>query len=912
IEYKIARGLEKIEDIIAKRRLEALAWMLVNGTLEIKVAIPKKTFLGLGNGIFHEKLLIFRDEDECIVAASGSANETRYAYELNGENLTVHMSWREGHMEYIRRYIDKFESLWTNNHPDYYIFTLPEAIEKKLKERFYPSSPPELDPLEDPQILTSLKVPSVSMCAKLVPVARLIKELGSIKGLAHLGLGPVQLYPHQAYVVDFVMKRYPHRVLLADEVGLGKTIEAGAIIKRLVDSKKVQRVLILAPKNITRQWMEEMWLHFGLRFWLYDSSRRRFIAPDGFMIPVDKNENPFDKAGIDFIVVSSQYARGSIRREPEILSAKKTFDLIVIDEAHAARRRRYGEKLEPTRLYTLASELAISSPNLLLLTATPVQLYAGEALDLLRLLGLGGPWVHEENFEQYYESLISRVNDVPREVWYRNLELAMWIARNYYNISELVNLIRGLVDDEQLQRVLLESVNDRSRIEQAVNMILRKDPELLKRILIAFSPIPWFMIRNTRDRLKKYGYKFPERIVEEVPIELSTRHKDILRALDEYLRREYGLYERILSEHHRNVIGFVRTVYHQRFVSSFTAAYETIKNRREFLEALLRNDEEALLRMASQLLEEEELEMDEDEMIDAMKALLRNPEGRDAILRELNRVKELERMLHPYSLDILSSDDPKLMKIVEIVDDMVSRGHRVLVFSKYTDTVRAVVSFIIRHSRVLSEREIGVYTGQGGEVYDQDQGRFVNVSKEDVSKLLHKGDILVLVCSDAASEGINLQAADVVINVDLPWNPARVEQRIGRADRLGQKAEKVIVKNVWYPESIEAEMYRVLFQRKELYNLVVGPAQDIVSEGLRRAFDEGGTLQRVREIVRETIRKIEEVRERLIVREGALLGSMWDGRETKDAEIIQLVLRFVTKACEALNLNYRIDDDKLF
>ena len=385
-----------------------------------------------------------------------------------------------------------------------------------------------------------------------------------------------------------------------------------------------------------------------------------------------------------------------------------------------------------------------------------------------------------------------------------------------------------------------------------------------------------------------------------------------MRALDEYLRREYGLYEKILSGHHRNVIGFVRTIYHQRFVSSFTAAYETIKNRREFLEALLRNDEEALSRMASQLLDEEELEMDEDEMIDAMKALLRNPMGRNVILRELNRVKELERILHPYSLDVLSSDDPKLMKIVEIVDDMVSKGHRVLIFSKYTDTVKAVVSFIIRHSKLLSESDIGIYTGKGGEVYDRGQGKFVNVSKETVSKLLHKGDMLVLVCSDAASEGINLQAADVVINVDLPWNPAKVEQRIGRADRLGQKAEKVIVKNVWYPESIEAEMYRVLFQRKELYNLVVGPAQDIVSEGLRKAFDEGGTLQRVREIVRETIRRIEKVKERLIVREGALLGSMWDGGEVKDAEIIQLVLRFIMEACKALNINYKTDNDQIF
>jgi hypothetical protein len=101
---RIASGMESVEGIFETERLKALAWMLANGTLEIRVAIPKKTFVGRGNGIFHEKLLIMEDNDGCFVEATGSANETRQAYDLNGESLTVHMSWREGAMEYIEIY----------------------------------------------------------------------------------------------------------------------------------------------------------------------------------------------------------------------------------------------------------------------------------------------------------------------------------------------------------------------------------------------------------------------------------------------------------------------------------------------------------------------------------------------------------------------------------------------------------------------------------------------------------------------------------------------------------------------------------------------------------------------------------------------------------------------------------------
>ncbi len=133
IAEKLAENLDNIEDVFSKKRLAAMAWMLKNDKLEIRVAMPKRTVLRLGNGIFHEKTLLFKDSDKCMIEASGSANETRAAYDQNGENLTIHMSWKPGAEEYIERSVNNFEVLWENNHPDYSVFALPDASRTKRK-----------------------------------------------------------------------------------------------------------------------------------------------------------------------------------------------------------------------------------------------------------------------------------------------------------------------------------------------------------------------------------------------------------------------------------------------------------------------------------------------------------------------------------------------------------------------------------------------------------------------------------------------------------------------------------------------------------------------------------------------------------------------------------------------------------
>ena len=893
---KLSRDLENVADEISRRRIEALAWMLANGTLEVKVALPKKTFLGLGNGIFHEKLMIFKDFDDCVVAAAGSANETRFAYEVNGENLTVHMSWREGHLEYVRRYMDRFEALWEDRHPDYVVFNLPEVVEKKLKEKFYPSARPEVDPLEYQEM---------RVCQTLVPVSRLVKHLGEVKGFAHLGIGPLILYPHQIYAVDYVLSRFPHRAILADEVGLGKTIEAGAVIKRLITAGRVQRVLILAPKNLTRQWLEEMWYRFGLRFWLLDTSRWAYVSADGSTHTLRRGDNPFDMGGFDLVIASWHYVRGSRKRYPEILASRKFFDLVVIDEAHHARRKRYlgTGKIESTRLYELVSELSITSPHILLLTATPIQLYAVEAMDLLNIIGIGGPWVHEELFETYFRVLSSEPALLSEEDILKSLEMAAWVADQYFERDELERILGKLIGSDG---------------KKIIDYFLRRDFRSLvkygsfdsvRMLLLALNPLQLVMVRNTRDKLMQAGFTFPERDIKEEPVELAVEHKEILEMLDRYLREEYGRYEKLLKKEARTVVSLVKSVYHQRFVSSFTAAYQTVVNRLEFLKALLEGDREALVRAASLMFADVELEMDEDEVIGVMEELLRNI-GRDPIDREINMLRILEDRLRDFSPKVLSLRDPKLKKVASVVKEFVRAGHKVLVFSKYTDTVDAVVEFLVKGG-FFSRKEIGVYTGEGGKIFRESVSDFIRVSKDEIVRELEEGSLRVLVCSDAASEGLNLQAASVVVNVDMPWNPAKVEQRIGRVDRLGQKARVVYVRNVWYPDSIEAEMYRALFMRRELYNIVVGPAQEIISDGLRRALDEGRNYESIRKIVDDTLKRVEELKRDLVKVVGVYSGSAWVGEKDETTKVIDILQRFIFKACEALGLGVKLEDGKI-
>ncbi len=146
-----------------------------------------------------------------------------------------------------------------------------------------------------------------------------------------------------------------------------------------------------------------------------------------------------------------------------------------------------------------------------------------------------------------------------------------------------------------------------------------------------------------------------------------------------------------------------------------------------------------------------------------------------------------------------------------------------IVFTQYTDTLDYLRDYLKTEGF-----SILCYSGRGGEWLLPD-GRWKNLSREETKRRFRSGDAQVLVCTDAAAEGLNFQFCGALVNFDTPWNPMRVEQRIGRVDRLGQRFERIAVVNLMYEGTVETDVYRALRARINLFTAVVGRLQPILS-----------------------------------------------------------------------------------
>jgi superfamily II DNA/RNA helicase len=231
----------------------------------------------------------------------------------------------------------------------------------------------------------------------------------------------------------------------------------------------------------------------------------------------------------------------------------------------------------------------------------------------------------------------------------------------------------------------------------------------------------------------------------------------------------------------------------RRLVSSFHALKQTLNKR-------LKDERLALT--------DEDLSQDEqaEEVMDVEDAYRAVQEGlvveeRASILGLLRKIAKL-------------GTDTKVKRVKAEIEDVFAAGyHSAIVFTQYTDTMDYLRIYLAVE---LPDVPIACYSGRGGEV--RDQGGYWNpCSKEAIKKKLKDGAIRLLICTDAAAEGLNFQTCGVVINLDLPWNPMKVEQRIGRVDRIGQKYPVIRVVNFAYEDTVEADVYFALGRRINLF-----------------------------------------------------------------------------------------------
>jgi len=668
---------------------------------------------------------------------------------------------------------------------------------------------------------------------------RFLREAPRLPGAGDLGVatGPVRPWPHQHRVVREVVRRYPESFLFCDEVGLGKTVEVGLALRQLVISGRVRRALVLAPRAILRQWQEELHEKLVLEVPRLDGDRwvdvaGRETAPRG--------ADPWHGAPI--LLASSQLARRRDRRDR--LLAAEPWDLVVVDEAHHARRAGAGEGGDragggrPNRFL----ELLAGAPGrpglkdrtrcLYLLTATPMQVHPVEVWDLLKLLGLGGRWgARSEDFLRFFAELRRPFDD---RDWRHllsmtadHLELSGGVDPAFRRAAER----RLGADGWRRLTALLPPADGGGGSEASaertstVRRLDNRERAVLDELVRRHTPLATFAWRSTRELLRRYRREglldagVPDREPRNVWIDLGAEERALYRRIEEYVSEYFHRYEA-----ERRGLGFVMTVYRRRLTSSFHAVRRSLERRLERLDAGEEGDEH------------------------------RDEHG-DERARVEELVAELRRL----------GDDSKLGRLRADLRRLLAEHHRVLVFTQYTDTLDHLRSAL----RADCDDRVACYSGRGGE--RPAGGGWEPWGKEELRHAFGAGEIRVLLATEAASEGLNLQSCGVLVNYDMPWNPMRVEQRIGRLDRIGQKHPTVLVFNYFYRDTVEAEIYRRLGDRIRWFEEVVGTLQPI--------------LHRVGESIRAVAMEPGHRRDRALAEELASLGRELDGHHPEVLEL---------------------------
>jgi SNF2 family DNA or RNA helicase len=816
-----------------KQRLDALTWMVANGTLDIKVVLPldAQGFPIPGNqahDYYHTKKGVFTDAAGNQVGFVGSVNESAQAWKRNFEEFSVYCSWEgERDRSALGQLRASFNELWEGRDPHWVAIDLPDAVREELLKRA-PSTPPALDPLERPRRMVEIGESEGEFAVATAEDRLLFQFLRDAPTLLNAGdlsaaTSAIMPWPHQLQVARTLIERFPDRALLCDEVGLGKTIEAGLVIRQLILNGQVKRCLILAPAAVLRQWQEELYEKFNLDIPRYHGGQLYEVDNDPLGPPTD---NPWDEC--DLLLASSHLAK---RRErvPQLAEARP-WDLLVVDEAHHARRKDFlQQRYRPNRLLTLLNRLKENEQyqGLLLLTATPMQVHPVEVWDLLTVLGLGGRWgADENNFLGFFSELRRPFRDTE---WGFVFDLvADYLENRGRNDSSDEDWQIDPHFYETMRRHIgtphANAIRDLPRQRGQRRAIVRGLPEAahpyVREMARRHTPLQHYVFRNTRDLLRQYVTKglLKARIPRREPtirrIDFLAEEAELYGRITEYISEFYARYE---SE--RRGLGFIMTVYRRRLTSSFYAVRKSLERRRDWLLGQLAFGEAFTLEDEADLEELDELEQAGLDLhgLDPQQPMTTGQ--KEHFLAELDYLDSFISDLRS-----LSQGDSKVNQLKDELSRIFSQRPTVIIFTQYTDTM----DYLREQLQTVYRGQIACYSGRGGEIW---QGMtWLPTTKEFVKNQFREGKIKILLCTESASEGLNLQTCGVLINYDMPWNPMRVEQRIGRIDRIGQTYDRVWIYNYFYRDTIEDRIYQALKDRINWFEDVVGTLQPILSD----------------------------------------------------------------------------------
>lgn len=779
------------EEELAKmpERLKKLHQYLVTGKMDVRV-LPNDVF-----GLIHGKAGVITKNDGRQLAFMGSMNET---YSGWGRGGNYEIAWVDDDQEAIQWVQNEFNALWS--HP------LARPLTKFIIE--------DINRIAERKVIYEITQwrdtdnPAATVVES--PVYR--KEFG--------------LWEHQKYFVDLAYRAHKKglgaRYVLADMVGLGKTIQL-ALSAMLMALEGDKPILIIAPKTLLWQWQEELLNLLDMPSALWNG--RCWVDENKIEYPA-REENGLSKCPRRVGIISQGLIVRSRAKVSEQL-LRQSYECIIVDEAHRARRKnlgrgREGNPPEPNNLMSFLIDITKKSKSVLLATATPVQIHPIEAWDLLYILSQGNDFVLGDMLSSWQRESLRGLNlitgreeldeDNQKWDWLRNPFPPAEEKPNTFGVfRRLVNLpadkfnLSGSVfyNLNQQQKAILSRIyaDDFLRNNNPfIRHIIRRERRFLEETINPDTNQPYLKPIH----VLLYG----EDDSESLPL---TTHLFDAYALAEEFSQLLG--RRVKSS------GFIKTMLLRRVCSSMYAGLSTgIGMLNNWV-----NEED-----------EEDEDMDEtgSEIITGANSPYKN------LTKE--EVGALERFVK--ILEIHQEKDPKydLLKRIlmenYIVEPWINRG--CIIFSQYFDTIKWVCE---RFAKEFPHITFGLYAGSDKSgIYEG--GIYHRKSKEEIKKKVRQKELRLLFGTDAASEGLNLQSLGTLINLDLPWNPTRLEQRKGRIQRIGQEREEVFIYNMRYKDSVEDRVHLLLADRlkniQDLFGQIPDTLEDVWVEVAMKKMDD--------------------------------------------------------------------------
>jgi hypothetical protein len=576
------------------------------------------------------------------------------------------------------------------------------------------------------------------------------------------------------------------RYLIADNVGLGKTLSmaASALVLSMLDDRPV---LILAPATLVWQWQEELEDKLGIPAAVWSTQKKCWLDGERRALTQRGDRSMVAKCPWRTGIVSTGLiVNGDDAAERGVL-ARKFFGVVILDEAHKARNARGQNGRDagrPNNLLRFLRQVASNASSVILGTATPIQLEAAELWDLLHALGQGAPQVLGSPFgsEWLRDDSIGLLTGT--RPWPEHDASCWSLFRSPLPPATEHAVFRDVRQDFALKpgEIVGPRYDDLSRDIRAAFA------EDFLQLAERHNPIVRRVIRRTRPMLEEQGLLkrigvvthprpedgLPPHLFDGEGLQMNFAFKSAYDAAEEFSR----MYARRCPG-----AGFLKTILLRRIGSSAKAGLETARY--------------LLSRMDDPSVPEEEAGEE------AVPERLETPDPAERQFL-LDVVRNLEAVLAG------SEADPKLQVILHYLHAREwLRVHGAIIFSQYRTTAEWALEALCA---AFPNEPVALYAGGTASFVQHGDDRRA-ATREQIKKCIQDGDIRLVSATDAACEGLNLQRLGAQVNIDLPWNPSRLEQRKGRVQRIGQVRDDVHVLNLRYAGSVEDDVYAALSRR---------------------------------------------------------------------------------------------------